>query len=69
MARRKNKKTDLENNRYGLFMNENSFDLDVMYGRHYLNADVNFLVKIYRINRTIHMTPSVKGPLALMIGE
>ena len=50
MARRKNKKTDLENNRYGLFMNENSFDLDVMYGRHYLNADVNFLVKIYRIN-------------------
>ena len=50
MARRKQKKVDLEINRYGMFMNENSFDLDVMYGRHFLDTDVNFLVRIHRIN-------------------
>ena len=30
---------DLENQRYGLFMTDNSFDLDVMYGRNYLDTD------------------------------
>lgn len=47
---RKKQHIDRENNRYGLFMNENSFDLEIMYGRHYLEQDVNFIIKLYRIN-------------------
>lgn len=48
--KRKKQHIDRENNRYGLFMNENSFDLDIMLGRHYLNNDVVFIIKLYRIN-------------------
>lgn len=35
MAKKKKKEDiiDLENQRYGLFMTENSFDLDIAYGR------------------------------------
>lgn len=49
MAKKK-KNIDLENQRYGLFMNENSFDLDIMYGEHYLEADVNYFVLIHKVN-------------------
>lgn len=49
MAKKK-KNIDLENQRYGLFMNENSFNLDIMYGRHYLDRDVNYFVRIFKMN-------------------
>lgn len=49
MAKKK-KNIDLENQRYGLFMNENSFDLDVMYGEHYLETDVNYIVLLHKVN-------------------
>ena len=40
----------MENDRYGLFMTEDSFDLDVMYGRHFLKADNPQFVIIHKIN-------------------
>ncbi len=50
MAKKKEKHIDLENQRYGLFMNDDSFDLDVMYGEHYLDVDVNYFVLIHKMN-------------------
>ena len=41
---------DLEDQRYGLFMSENSFDLDVMYGRNFLQTDNVQEVIIHKIN-------------------
>ncbi len=41
---------DLENQRMGLFMTDNSFDLDVMYGRNYLQTDNAQEVIIHKIN-------------------
>ena len=41
---------DLENNRMGLFMNNNSIDLDIMYGRNFLQTDNVQTIKLYRIN-------------------
>ena len=41
---------DLESQRYGLFMTDNSFDLDVMYGRNFLQTDNAQEVIIHRIN-------------------
>jgi len=41
---------DLENQRMGLFMSDNSFDLDVMYGRNYLQTDNAQEVVIHKIN-------------------
>jgi len=49
MAKKK-QNIDLEQERYGLFMSDNSFDLDIMYGREYLNSDSPFKVKYYRID-------------------
>jgi hypothetical protein len=51
MARKRNKQFfDKEESRYGLFMNDDSFNLDVMYGRHYIENDVVFRINLYRIN-------------------
>jgi hypothetical protein len=50
MAKKKKQIIDLEERRYGLFMTENSFDLDVEYGRNYLQTDNAQRVKIYKIN-------------------
>lgn len=53
MAKRSKKNKDyisMDEGRYGIFMNENSFNLEVMYGREFLKTDVNFVVKLYRIN-------------------
>jgi len=47
---KKNNKIDLENERYGLFMTENSFDLDIEYGRNYLQTDNIQTVILYRVN-------------------
>lgn len=41
---------DLENQRMGLFMTDNSFDLDVMYGRNYLDTDNAQEVILHKIN-------------------
>lgn len=41
---------DLEDNRMGLFMTDNSFDLDVMYGRNFLQTDNAQTVVIHKIN-------------------
>jgi len=41
---------DIENQRMGLFMSNNSFDLDVMYGRNFLQTDNAQKVKIHKIN-------------------
>lgn len=41
---------DLEDQRYGLFMTDNSFNLDVMYGRNFLQTDNAQEVTIHRIN-------------------
>ena len=41
---------DLENQRMGLFMTNNSFDLDVMYGRNFLQTDNAQEVIIHKIN-------------------
>lgn len=47
---KKRKNIDLENNRYGLFMNENSFQLEMMYGRHYISTDIKHEILLYKIN-------------------
>ena len=41
---------DIETSRYGLFMTENSFNLDVMYGRNFLETDNSQEVVIHKIN-------------------
>ncbi|MFA5366529.1 MAG: hypothetical protein WC333_01205 [Dehalococcoidia bacterium] len=41
---------DLEENRMGLFMTNNSFDLDVMYGRNYLETDNAQEITLHKIN-------------------
>lgn len=48
--KKKQQNIDLETNRYGLFMNENSFNLDVMYGREFLKSDNVQEITLYRIN-------------------
>lgn len=48
--KKKKQNINLENDRYGLFMTENSFDLDVMYGRNYLQTDNAQEVIIHKIN-------------------
>jgi hypothetical protein len=55
------KHIDLENERYGLFMNENSFNLEKMYGREYLKKDVNFFITLYRINIITTKTHALYG--------
>lgn len=47
---KKQKHIDLEENRYGLFMTENSYNLELMYGRHYLNTDIKHEILLYKIN-------------------
>lgn len=41
---------DIETERYGLFMTENSFDLDIMYGRNFLQTDNAQYVILHKIN-------------------
>jgi hypothetical protein len=48
--KKKKQITDLENNRMGMFMTNNSFDLDVMYGRNFLQTDNAQTVIIHKIN-------------------
>ena len=48
--KKKKQLTDLENNRMGMFMSDNSFDLDVMYGRNFLQTDNAQKVWVHKIN-------------------
>lgn len=59
---KKNKQLiDLDNQRYGLFMSENSFNLDVMYGRNFISTDNHQTVKVHRINIIETKTHSLYG--------
>ena len=48
--KKKKQVENLEDNRYGLFMTDNSFNLDVMYGRNFLDTDNAQEVIIHKIN-------------------
>lgn len=41
---------DLQNERMGLFVTNNSIDLDIMYGRNFLQTDNGQVVRIHKIN-------------------
>jgi len=41
---------DIEEQRMGLFMTNNSFDLDIMYGRNYLQTDNSQEIILHKIN-------------------
>lgn len=62
MGRKRNNQTfDREEQRYGLFMNENSFNVDIMFGRNYMKTDVVNQVKVYRINIVESKTHDLYG--------
>jgi len=48
--KKKKQVIDLENERYGLFMTDNSFNLEIMYGRNFLETDNVQEVTIHKIN-------------------
>ena len=48
--KKKKQLIDVEENRMGLFMTDKSFDLDVMYGRNFLQTDNAQKVNIHKIN-------------------
>lgn len=48
--KKKKQLINLEEQRMGLFMTDNSFDLDVMYGRNYLDTDNAQEVVLHKIN-------------------
>ena len=48
--KKKQQNIDLEQHRYGLFMSEESINLDIMYGRDYLLKDNVQEITLYRIN-------------------
>lgn len=50
MPKKRKDYIDFEEERYGLFMSDNSFDLDLMYGREYLKTDSPFYINYYKIN-------------------
>lgn len=50
MAKKKIQGIDLEQERFGHFMSDNSFDFDIMLGRNFLETDSPFRVKYYRID-------------------
>lgn len=60
MAKKK-QNIDLENERYGLFMSENSFNLDIAYGRNYMETDHHQTVTIYRVNVVKSQSHSLYG--------
>lgn len=47
---KKKQNIDLEDERYGLFMSDNSFNLDVAYGRNFLTTDNVQYVTVYRVD-------------------
>jgi hypothetical protein len=63
MAKRtkKQKIKDLEQERYGLFVTDNSLDLDIMYGRNFLQTDNAQFVILHKINVLTSKTHSLYG--------
>lgn len=50
MGRKKKNIDNFEENRYGLFYNEESYDLDIEYGRSYLQEDIRHFIILYRVD-------------------
>ena len=51
MAKRKQKNhNDLEDDRFGLFMTEKSFETDKLFARNYIENDIKQIVDLYRID-------------------
>ncbi len=50
MTKKKEQNIDLEQQRFGIFINDNSFNFDIMLGRNFLKTDSPFKVKYYRID-------------------
>jgi len=48
--KRKNQTIEREEQRYGLFMNETSFNTDIMFGRNYMRTDIVHRIKVYKVN-------------------
>lgn len=48
--KKKKQLQNLESDRYGMFMSDNSFDLDVMYGRNFLKTDNVQTIMLHKIN-------------------
>lgn len=61
MAKKKQQNIDLEQERYGMFMSDNSFELDIMYGRTYLETDSPFKVKYYQLDITKTVVDDLYG--------
>lgn len=59
--KKKKQNIDLEEERYGIFMSENSFDLDVELGRNFLHTDNAQYITLYRINIIETKTHSLYG--------
>lgn len=62
MGRKKNKQfLDLEEERYGLFMDDDMFELEKNFGREYLSSDVNYIVKYHKIDVTTTKSHKLYG--------
>ncbi len=48
--KRKNQVFDREEDRFGLFMSEASFNVDVMFGRNYMKSDIVHNIMLYKVN-------------------
>lgn len=59
--KKKKQLTNIEDNRMGMFMSNNSFDLDVMYGRNFLQTDNAQTVIIHKINLIESKSHSLYG--------
>lgn len=59
--KKKEQNIDLENQRYGLFMTENSFDLDVEYGRNFLRTDNVQELTIFKVDLIKSKSHSLYG--------
>ena len=62
MVRKKNQQfLDLEEERYGLFMDSDMFELEIDFGREYLKNDVNYVINYHKINVTTTKTHKLYG--------
>lgn len=59
--KRVNQTFEREEQRFGLFMNETSFNVDVMFGRNYMKTDVVHQIKVYKVNIIETKTHSLYG--------
>lgn len=50
MAKKKKQNINIEDERFGVFMSDNSFEFDIAMGMNFLKTDAPFIVKYYRID-------------------